>query len=209
MGYGLQLITPPNAEPLELEAAKQQVRVEDLETAFDQELGDLIGTAREVFEAQTGRQLITARWDLVLDRFPRQRLLPIPKPPLQQVVSIKYFDTDGNEQTFDAANYDVSIDSSGPGRVALKPSQSWPTTESRIDAVKIRFDAGYSDDSAGIPWMPKQALKLLVGHWFRNHEDADERNLTEIPHGAQTLMRLCDPGDEFTCYGPEISISED
>ncbi|MCW5861278.1 MAG: head-tail connector protein, partial [Caldilineales bacterium] len=38
-----------------------------------------------------------------------------------------------------------------------------------LNAIHIRFEAGYGAASA-VPTRYKQALKLLVGHWYENRE---------------------------------------
>jgi uncharacterized phiE125 gp8 family phage protein len=64
----LQLVTAPAGEPITLLEAKQHLRVDvDDDDAL---IGSLITAARQAAETLTGRQLMTARWRLVLDAFP-------------------------------------------------------------------------------------------------------------------------------------------
>ena len=60
----LQIVTPPANEPVSLLEAKQHLRVDGDDD--DLLIGSLIAAARQAAETQTGRQLITARWKLVL-----------------------------------------------------------------------------------------------------------------------------------------------
>lgn len=97
----LQLVTPPAGEPVSLAEAKQHLRVDGDDD--DLLIGSLIAAARQAAETQTGRQLITARWKLVLDAFPGPLMqspsgasftLPghailLAKCPVQSVVSIE------------------------------------------------------------------------------------------------------------------------
>ena len=67
----LQLVTPPAEEPVSLAEAKLHLRVD-----FPNEdalITALIAAARQAAETLTGRQLVTARWKLVLDSFPGPR----------------------------------------------------------------------------------------------------------------------------------------
>ena len=61
----LQLVSAPAGEPITLLEAKQHLRVDvDDDDAL---IGSLITAARQAAETRTGRQLMTARWKLVLD----------------------------------------------------------------------------------------------------------------------------------------------
>ncbi len=64
----LTLFTPPTAEPVSLEEAKRHLRVDGNDEDVD--ILGLITAAREQAERHTRRQLLTATWDLKLDRFP-------------------------------------------------------------------------------------------------------------------------------------------
>ena len=77
---GLQLVTPPAAEPVSLSEAKEHSRItgtdeDDLITTF-------IEAAREYCEEYQNRAYITQTWDLSLDEFPDSPY-SLPKPPLQ------------------------------------------------------------------------------------------------------------------------------
>ncbi|NSW92315.1 MAG: phage head-tail connector protein [Firmicutes bacterium] len=162
----LKLITPPSIEPITLEEAKAHIRVDGADE--DILITSLITTAREYCESFQNRAYITQVWELILDAFPASPF-NIPRPPLQSVDSIKYTDSDGLETTFDSTNYIVDTDSE-PGRVALATGIVWPSmTLKSIGGVKIRFTAGYGD-AAAVPMMIKQAMLLLIGHWYENRE---------------------------------------
>ena len=60
----LQLVIPPAEEPVSLAEAKQHLRVDSGDD--DLLIGSLISAARQAAETKTGRQLITARWKLLL-----------------------------------------------------------------------------------------------------------------------------------------------
>lgn len=204
MPYQLRLVTAPAAEPLTLAEARTQVRVETDATEHDDDLTALIIEARQYVEQGLGRQLITATWDLALDSFPScESEIPIPLPPLQSITSLKYHDTDGVEQTWDAANYHVSTDGSECGRIVLAPGASWPAAQCRAEAVVIRFVAGYGATAAAVPAPIRRAIKLLVGHWFTFREEAIAGTIiASIPTGVERILTMYRPGDEFTCFDP-------
>lgn len=181
----LKLIIPPAMEPITPQEAKSHLRIDGNDD--DMLISSLIAAAREYCETFQNRAYITQTWEMTLDSFP-QMPLKLPKPPLQSVDSIKYINQDGIETVFDAANYVVDTDSE-PGRIALAPGVSWPNvTLKPIGGVKIRFTAGYGDASA-VPKMVKQAILLLVGHWYENREAVLTESISkEIEFAVHALL---------------------
>jgi len=186
------LIVGPLLEPLDLEEVKKQRRF----TATSQDtLFDLwISAARQHFEEQTGRQLITATWEYWLDAFPAQSAIELPHPPLQSVLSVKYDDGDGAEQTWDAANYRVIApagDLAPRGRVALASGASWPSTIAQPAAVRIQFTAGYGDAPGDVPELIQHALLMILGHFHKYGEEVQDAKstLAELPMGARLIMQ--------------------
>jgi uncharacterized phiE125 gp8 family phage protein len=196
--YGLLPVTPPATEALTLAEAKSHLRItgDDEDTLI---LG-LISAAREWFERQTYRQLVTATWDLVLDALPSgSGAIRIPRAPLQSVASVKYYDEAGVLQTVPATDYVVTI-SEEPGLIRCGQSLVWPTAATRPDAVTVRFTAGYGA-AAAVPQLVRSALKLMIGSLFEHREEMVDRQITALPLGAQRIIAFYDLGDELTEYG--------
>lgn len=170
----LTLVTAPLEEPITLAEARAHLRV--TATDEDAKILALIFAAREYAENFTGRALVTQTWDLVLECFPRGREIRLPKPPLQQVVHVKYRDVDNVEQTLATSDYQVDADDTSP-RIVLATNKSWPDTYDRIDAVTVRFKAGYGG-TAKVPYAIQAAMLLLIGHWFENREAVNIGNIT-------------------------------
>jgi uncharacterized phiE125 gp8 family phage protein len=152
----LQLITGPTAEPIHLTEAKNHLRVTD--TSTDSAIARSVAAARQFAETNTQRQIIAARWKLVLDSFPGPSLMGVPigksfslpghaillpNPPLIQVVSIQYLDTAGVLQTMPAADYTVDA-STEPARITPVFGKIWPINLPQIGSVSVTFDAGYA-----------------------------------------------------------------
>lgn len=82
---------------------------------------------------------------------------------------ITYYDTANTVATFAAASYFVDTKSE-PGRVVLAYGQSWPGTTLRpANGICVTFIAGYGAASA-VPENIKQAMLLLIGHFYENRE---------------------------------------
>ena len=169
----LSLVTSSTIEPLSLTEAKDHLRV-----SFAKEDGLIsraIVGAREAFERDTGRQLLTASWKGFLDGFPQfdREPIEIAKPPLVSVAVVNYVDTSGVVQIWSAAEYTVEA-FSGPfaqrGMLFPKSDMEYPLTRRIPNAVTIEFDAGYGAAASDVPSEIKEALPLWIGHHYTNRE---------------------------------------
>lgn len=183
---GLTLTTPPAVEPVTTSEAKTHMRI----TASDEDtyIGTLIKAARLDSELVQHRQFITATYTLTLDRFPTCDYIDLPRPPLQSVTSVKYYDTGGTLQTFSSGNYTVDT-STAPGRIYVDWDTGWPTdVDDRRNAVQIVFVAGYGNASTDVPQTTLQAIKIKVAHWFENREPVVTGTIVSpIPMSARHL----------------------
>ncbi len=174
------VVTPPTEEPVSLAELKLSAHIEH--SSEDTFLTDTIAAARFRYELDTRRQLMEATYDWFLPCFSsrtnrrgdriivQERSFEIPLPPLKSIVSVKYFDTAGVEQTVPDVEYGTKT-SSEPGRIYNLPNEEWPDLENdRIeDAVTIRFIAG-EEFAVDVPELDRQAILLLAGHWVENRE---------------------------------------
>ena len=178
----LQLVTPPAGEPVSLAEAKQHLRVDGGDD--DLLIGSLITAARQAAETKTGRQLITARWKLVLDAFPGPSLMQsvngasfslpghailLAKCPVQAVVSIEYMDMNGATQVMPAGDYVLDV-ACEPARITPVFGKTWPPTLPQMGAVSVTFNAGYGAASA-VPEGLKSWIKLRVGSLYGHREE--------------------------------------
>jgi uncharacterized phiE125 gp8 family phage protein len=173
----LILITAPTEEPVTLQEARLQLR--DPPTELNASIVKLIYSAREWCEDFTGRALITQTWELVLSEF--VECIQLPLPPLQSVVSVKYRDTANVEQTLSSSAYEVAKDEYG-ARLTLATGSSWPATYERVDAVRVRFTAGYG----GAALVPNALQAACLLH-IEAHFDRDERMMEKLLVAAESL----------------------
>jgi hypothetical protein len=209
----LRHVTPPLAEPVALDEAKVHLRVD---TAADDALVmRLITAARGLVEAQLRRALVEQTWELSLDAWPGQcqpqyARLPLghrerawlgqatvaevvlPLPPLISAGPITYLGPDLVLNTLDPTTYRVSTGT--PGRIRPAPGHSWPRLARVMDAVTVRFIAGYGDPDQ-VPECLRQAILLLVGHWYQSREAViSGATAAELPLAVQTLLAAEDWG---------------
>ena len=180
----IKVITPPATEPVTLTQAKLHCRVDH--DAEDSLIDSLITAARVYCEGVQNRAYVEQTLELTYDKFPAP-VFYLPRPPLRSVESIKYTDKDGTEHIVDSDNY-ITDTASFKGRVSLKYGESWPSVILQpIAAVKIRFTAGYDE----VPQTAKQAMLLLIGHWYVNREGAISGQVNrEIEFAVNALLGI-------------------
>lgn len=167
----LTLVTGPTEEPLSVDEAREHLRSDPDDDTY---VALLVSAVREVFEMETGRQLMTATWRLKLDAFPKGREpIELPRAPLQSVTSVTYLDTDGVTQTWSDTEYTVDApagDTPLPGRVYPSLDENYPTVTGHVpDAVTIEYVAGY-ESRAVVPDGIKATLLLMIGDLYENRE---------------------------------------
>lgn len=172
------VITPP-APLVSLADAKAQVR--EVENDEDGLIEGYIAAASAWVDGPTG-------W---LDRSFGAQVLEwrsqsfagcghLPFGPVSAVVSVKYVDPQGIEQTLSPDQYTVTSDG-----LYASPGASWPTVRGDIEGVRIRYEAGSNE----IPDQVRQAVMLLVGQWYRNRMSVVVGTISsEIPFGVEALL---------------------
>jgi uncharacterized phiE125 gp8 family phage protein len=169
---GRVLVTGPAVEPLTRDEVKLHLRIDPAITVEHDLVDALITAARTYVENDTSRALITQTWRTYYDRFPylnyRDAVLSLPLLPVQSITHIKYYDESGVLVTLPATDYDIDLES---GRILSGGELFWPYTQYVLNAVEVQFVAGYGATSASVPAPFKQAMKLLIGHWYENRQE--------------------------------------
>ena len=178
-----QITTPPTVEPITLTEAKLNLRVDC--DADDDLITALIVAARQWCEDYENRAYITQTITMALDWLPRRIILP--KPKLQLVTSVKYIDDAGDQQTLSSDEYDVDIIRE-PGQIVRSFNGTYPSVRNQVNAVEIIFVAGYGAAASDVPQKTKQAIYLLVTHWYENRIAVSEIDMKVVPLGAKALL---------------------
>lgn len=176
--------------PITLKEAKEQCRVD-----FDDDditITSFIHAATERCQLAARRTFITTTYDGYFDAWPYDEV-EFPLPPLQSVTGVYYTDEDGTETEYSSSNYIVDTDST-PGRLHIKNTATAPSvTFQEINAVRIRFVAGYGDNAGDVPQIYQQAVKMLIGHYYENREAllvAQGLSLSELPLSVADLLGI-------------------
>lgn len=178
----LTLKTAASVPVVNVPQAKEHLRVDD--DTEDDLIDRLITIATECIEDRVEVQLLPAVWELALDEFPRG-LIELRRPPVLSLVSLKYFDVAGVEQTLAAEDYQLDT-RSRPARLLPAVGTCWPSTRQQLAAVVVEFNAGFGDPTL-VPFNAKLAVLQLVAHWF-NHREAIGSVGNEIVFGVDWLL---------------------
>lgn len=171
----IAVFTAPAYEPITLEEAKTQCHIDHADE--DDLITLLISSARQHAETQLARSLITQTQDAYFDKFPAFFKLP----PMQSVTAITYVDENGDTQTLAADQYIVDIYSI-PCRVTPAYDVTWPATRDQVNAVKVRFVAGYGAPSA-VPACIKNWMLIRIATLYENRQQltVDVKGMVELP----------------------------
>lgn len=191
--HNLKLISAPAIEPVTVAEVKLHAHIDH--AVEDSLIETWIKSGRELAESFQRRAYYTQTWELIFDKFPPLPL-NIPRAPLIEVLSVKYYDYEDTETVYDLDDLLIDTDSE-PGRIAHVYGITWPTTTLRdINAVKIRFTAGYGDAGTttttspdfvveAIPANVKDAIMLYCS--WRNENRTGETG--EVPSAFFNLLR--------------------
>ena len=138
------------------------------ETSEDIYLNALIKAARIYCENFQHRAYITQTWELSLPYFITNEI-EIPMGNLITVDSVKYKNSDGITTTLTVDTDYIYSKRGILGRLVPAYGKTWDNFEPYpLDAVIIEFTCGYGATAASVPETVKQAIKLLISHWYEN-----------------------------------------
>jgi len=191
----LKLVSIDKPDPYVLILDEIKKHLYETDSDNDSMIVVLSKVAREYAEARTWKQIIPATYILYLDKF-SEGIIELPKFPVISVDSIKYYDTTETLQTLDADYYQQDLNSE-PARI--RPIDTWPSTYEMLNAVEIEFKAGFDESQQGekykVPEKIKQAMLMLIKHWYDNREAvivSEGRSIDsqEVPLTANALLDI-------------------
>lgn len=181
----LDLVTAPAVEPVSLADAKAHLRVDG--TDENSLITALIVAARQFVENHCEIALVTQTLRMTLPAF--ADAIQLERPPVVGITQIEYVNTAGTVVTVLNADNNLWRLSAGPMRPIVTPyfNASWPDTAAVPDAVKITYTAGYGAAATDVPQAIRQAMLLLIGHWYKTREAAGPA-LADAPFAVTALL---------------------
>ena len=178
----------PTELPVSLAEAKAQLQIDSSVSDWDDLLTGMLNAAVAYVDGWSGvlgRCLVTQTWEARFECFEAEFDLPFPDV---SAVVVKYYDTSDTLQTYSSSNYQLVQESCG-SEVSVYLTSTWPATSlNREDVVVITMTVGYGAATA-VPAAIKQAILMIVGHWFANRETVNVGNITtELPFSAAAML---------------------
>lgn len=169
----LDLFAAPAVEPITVADLKLWARL-NAGTGEDALLERIIRAARRQAESILQRPLITQTWDQVHDAFPDcDAPIKLERPPVQSIVSVTYLDADLATQTMAPTDYVLDRLASPGGWLYPAQGVSWPGTAAVLNALTIRFVAGFGDAAVDVPEDIVQWILLVATYMYENRSGVD------------------------------------
>jgi uncharacterized phiE125 gp8 family phage protein len=184
MARAFSVTTPAGSAIITTAVAKAHLKVDvsDDDTLID----NLINAATQIAEDYTNRYFINTTLKMVGDKW--DDITELYKSPVSSVSSIKYYDSDNSQQTLASSVYLVDLVSK-PCNISLKVDQSFPDLADRKMAVEVNYVVGEGGAGSDVSDLVKEAVLLMVGHWYQNREAVViGRIATEIPMAAKMIL---------------------
>ena len=209
----------PAVEPILLADAKAFLRIDTPDE--DTLIQSLIMTSRLHIEVALGLALIQQTWSCFFDRWPavldtrnaplqpagvvftipdpRTRLnasadaILLPLNPIKSVDAIRVYADDGTFVALPLAGFTVDL-ASTPPRIVRRFATAVPDPGRRLNGIEIAITAGFGPNPTDVPAPIRQALLLLIAHWYE-HRDPGEIGSIEarVPAAVSALLSTYAP----------------
>ncbi len=181
----LVLTTGPALEPVSLDEVKAHLRIDHVDE--DVLLASLVTTARIHLETRLGLSFITQNWMLVLDQWPDAPNIFLPLGPVQQITGITLYDSSDQTSVIDTASYALDAISQ-PARLVWRGAMPKPAPQRAYNGIEISLTTGFGANALDVPQPLRQAILLLVSHWYENREPVGlASEIREIPQMVSML----------------------
>jgi uncharacterized phiE125 gp8 family phage protein len=176
------LLTAPAVEPLSLAEAKAFLRVEHNDE--DDIIAAMISASRIHVETQTRRALLTQSWRITADAWPPDGRLKVAPAPLRALVAARVYDFAGVAHAVDPGAFVVDAAASA---LAFAP-WALPSPGRLAAGIEVDGVTGYGDAAGDVPEPLRQAIRLLLAHWYENRGLASLGAVTILPVTVAALI---------------------
>jgi uncharacterized phiE125 gp8 family phage protein len=179
----LIVIEQPDAEPISLTEAQAHCRVDSSDDA--DYLTALIEAARDYAEWFQGRTYITRVYELS-EKYVAGEAIALIRGPVQTVDAVSAADSDGVLTALTDDEYTVDM-------YQHIPTVTVSSVPTGTLGIVIEYTAGYGDEPSDVPQRIRQAILLLIGHWYEHREAVVKGGQKdELPHGVAALLNMDD-----------------
>jgi uncharacterized phiE125 gp8 family phage protein len=179
------LIDPPAAEPATLAQAKAHLKLDAGDE--DEIVSRLIVAARAHVERLTGLKLMEQRWAVWLDRWPEGCAIRLPLAPVGAVDEVNVYGEDDVAAAVAAEAYFLDA-ADRPPRLVRRTGWTWPSPGRRANGIEIQVTAGFGPDADDVPAELRQAILMLVAHWYEQRTGIEDAPFQAVPRGIGALL---------------------
>ncbi len=185
----LRTLTQPVVEPVSLAEAKAHCRIDS--DADDFYVVSLITAAREWVETYMDEALIHQQLVMRRDGFPSE--IELPRPPMANsgtatAVSVTFTsDQSGATAALSSTTYRVDRDTR-PGVIRNTYGGAWPGHLTDYNSITVTWWAGRGGSGSSVPQGVRNAILMLVGHFYEKRVAAEAGSLNDIPYGVKALL---------------------
>jgi uncharacterized phiE125 gp8 family phage protein len=169
-------------EPVSLAEAKANLRIVD-DDSEDALISSFIRSARAYVETESGFVFVRRQFVESFNYWPKY--LQLSRQPIVSIESVDYTDSNGAPQTVADADYYSAL-----LLRRITPVGTWPTLGNG-GAISVKYTAGFDEgEQAEEIELARQAILLLVGHWYANREAVSigQGQPAEIPLAASAII---------------------
>ncbi|WP_417848374.1 head-tail connector protein [Thalassoglobus sp.] len=176
----LTITTPAATLPISVADLKTHMRI--THSADDDYITDLAWMAYAWIEREADITISETSYSLVLSQF--DPVVIIPKPPVQSLDSLTYYDTDNQSQSLSVGT-DFYLVNSTKQAAMLTPVERWPSVFDRPDAINIEFTC----ESDPVPHQVPHLMRLLVGAAYEFREGEITLKTEQLKLGVDRLVK--------------------
>lgn len=191
-GWQLRTLQGPEIEPLTLEEARKQCRIDPDITDEDDLIQKWIIAARRQCEQYTKRSFIERTLELALHDFPRDcspimgygATIELPQGPVIAVLGVSYLQNDGTRAAVTEWTESLADE---PATIQAPLGSFWPTGRCGPGSVLITYRAGYPGagsppDASGVPEEVKQCMRAIVSRYYEKRDTTNVDDILESIH---------------------------
>lgn len=182
----LQLRSGPAIEPISLTEAKNFMRID--ETDGDVLINSLITAARIYIETTMGLIMTTESWSYYIDKWPNNSVIYLPLSPIQSVDEIRIHTSSASYEILPVEDYETDTHSNHP-RIKILNRMIGSAMGHSMNQIEMQFTSGFGDTMNEVPADLKQAMLLLVSHWFEQREPIGYGGtFAKVPTSIEALL---------------------
>ena len=176
----LSVLTTSITEPVTIEKVKS--RMGYTEDDQDEDIYDMIRTAREWLENRTGISCVSKSYKAYFEKGDRDSdgWYELPVVPVLAAPAI----------TMEVCGESMTFQQKGLRKVSVKPDSTFGTLRVGATAepfyIEVTFQAGEGNHTAN------ECIKRIVSSMFNNREDGGEISLSRLPYDTLRLIETLD-----------------